>query len=364
MAFKLPSPPTTEEHAENLIHLFLRDANGVAVPNARVKVWAGQPPAGSPTYWNDDFPFRQTSASGMLEFIAVTGPMPEDRDYWMQVLDNSGAAQSAPVQFHFPRGGTIWITATLVQEGSPTPIGSPIGSPLTVNLDPRLAAMHVTVQPVTVAAGQPYWKIIDAKYQDETEAGGNHNIYYTALDENGVPAPGIPIQMDWQGREPNDIPTQVFTDGNGAANSAMYHGPVGWRPDDGPGPYIAWVGDPDLRGRNATGVPGEKLVGAGLPMNRHVNFIVTWRQVRVGSPPSATTLEQAAVASAQKYTWMPINTDGALYKFAVANHLGYPQTDEFELTFGGDVYVGQVYNLGIVYVKKGDWGNVMWVKKP
>ena len=61
---------------------------------------------------------------------------------------------------------------------------------------------------------------------------------------------------------------------------------------------------------------------------------------------------------------MPINTGGALYKFALANKLGYPQTDEFEFTYGSDTYVGQVYNLGIVYVKKGDWGNVKWVRKP
>ena len=61
---------------------------------------------------------------------------------------------------------------------------------------------------------------------------------------------------------------------------------------------------------------------------------------------------------------MPINDQGALYKFALKNDLGYPQSDEFEFPFGGDTYVGQVYNLGIVYVKKGDWGNCKWVKKP
>lgn len=363
MAFKLSGSPTLEQHAENLIHLFVRDANGVPLPNVRVKVWAGQPPAGAPAYWYDDAPFRPTSAAGMLEFITLTGAMPDDRDYWMQVLDNTGATQSDPVQFHFPRGSTIWITATLTQAGSPIAAPVPIGAVPNANLDPRLAAMHVTVQPVNVSAGQAYWKIVDARFQDESEAGGNHNVYYTTLDENGAPAPGIPIQMDWQGRDPNDVPAQVYTDGNGSANSAMYHGATGWRPDDGAGPYTAWIGDPDLRGTNATGVPGERLVGAGLPMNRHVNFIATWRKVHAGSPPPAT-VEQAVIAGAQKFTWMPINTDGALYKFALANHLGYPQTDEFEFAYGSDTFVGQVYNGGIVYVKKGDWGNIKWVKKP
>ena len=33
-------------------------------------------------------------------------------------------------------------------------------------------------------------------------------------------------------------------------------------------------------------------------------------------------------------------------------------------TFNNIKYVAQVYNLGIVYVKQGDWGNCKWVKKP
>ena len=74
--------------------------------------------------------------------------------------------------------------------------------------------------------------------------------------------------------------------------------------------------------------------------------------------------EQGAIDAALQLTWMPINTDAALYKFAQAKNLGYPQTDEFEFTFANGTYIGQVFNGGIVYVKKGDWGNVKWVKKP
>ena len=71
----------------------------------------------------------------------------------------------------------------------------------------------------------------------------------------------------------------------------------------------------------------------------------------------------AALSAARKLTWMPINDQAALYQFAQANRLGYPQTDEFEFTFKTESYIGQVFNLGIVYVKKGDWGNAKWVKK-
>ncbi len=80
-------------------------------------------------------------------------------------------------------------------------------------------------------------------------------------------------------------------------------------------------------------------------------------------PPPPDPVATAAIAAAKKFTWMPINTDGALYKFAQAQNLGYPQTDEFEVPFQGETYVAQVYNLGIVYAKKGDWGNCKWVRK-
>ena len=90
-----------------------------------------------------------------------------------------------------------------------------------------------------------------------------------------------------------------------------------------------------------------------------------------GNPPgdgdTVTTpsqLEQAIITEAKKRRWMPINDTAALYQFAQENNLGYPQTDEFKFVFNNQNYIGQVYNLGIVYVKEGDWGNPKWTKKP
>jgi N-acetylmuramoyl-L-alanine amidase len=74
-------------------------------------------------------------------------------------------------------------------------------------------------------------------------------------------------------------------------------------------------------------------------------------------------LEVSVWRAARTLTWMPINDQAALYQFAQENDLGYPQTDEFEFVFKNQTYVAQVFNLGIVYVKKGDWGNVKWIKK-
>ena len=61
---------------------------------------------------------------------------------------------------------------------------------------------------------------------------------------------------------------------------------------------------------------------------------------------------------------MPISDQAALYEFAEDNNLGYSQTDEFAFQCNNESFIGQVFNLGIVYVNKGDWGNVRWVKKP
>ena len=80
--------------------------------------------------------------------------------------------------------------------------------------------------------------------------------------------------------------------------------------------------------------------------------------------PPPDPVAPAAIAKAKTLTWMPINDQAALYKFAQQNNLGYPQTDKFAFACNNESYIGQVSNLGIVYVKKGDWGNVKWVKKP
>ena len=74
-------------------------------------------------------------------------------------------------------------------------------------------------------------------------------------------------------------------------------------------------------------------------------------------------LEQTVYSSAKNFRWMPINTSAALYQFAQRNNLGYPQTDEIEYNVDGVAYIAQVFNGGVVYVKKGDWGNCKWIKK-
>jgi hypothetical protein len=217
-----------------------------------------------------------------------------------------------------------------------------------MQFDPRLTDLGIAAKQTANAT----WDIDSVQYQDETQSGGNHHIYFTVLNSQRQPLAGVTCVVDYP-QDPAD-PHQPFkaqTDANGQANYPMFANLDITLKN---GPYYAYIEDL---------TKSDVVTGMGLPEKHHVNFLLTFVKGGGTTPPTAT-LEQTAIAAAQKLTWMPINTDGALYKFAQAKSLGYPQTDEFEFTFNNETYVGQVYNLGIVYVKKGDWGNVKWVKKP
>lgn len=80
---------------------------------------------------------------------------------------------------------------------------------------------------------------------------------------------------------------------------------------------------------------------------------------------SVSPEELAAIqAAAREREWLPINDESALFRFAQAHNLGCPQTDEFQFAVGADLYLGQVFNLGIDFVKQGDWDNIQAVNKP
>ena len=53
--------------------------------------------------------------------------------------------------------------------------------------DSRLTTLWVYYTEANVPAGTWYWRLTIGQYQNENESGGNHNIYYKALDANGNP---------------------------------------------------------------------------------------------------------------------------------------------------------------------------------
>jgi len=81
-------------------------------------------------------------------------------------------------------------------------------------------------------------------------------------------------------------------------------------------------------------------------------------------PPIEQTLEQAAQARADAAKpWMPVNNTAALWRAAKAMSLQDQQTDELDFMYKGEKYLVQVFNLGIVYCKVGDFGNVKVIRK-
>ncbi len=215
-----------------------------------------------------------------------------------------------------------------------------------MEFDPRLTELGIKVTETPNAK----WKVTAVRYQNDQESGGKHHILFFPRDASNKPAPGVACVVDWPGRD-DPQPFKAISDANGEANFPMY---ANLNPELKNGPYFAY-----LEAESASDI----VRGMGLPVKHHVNFLITFAPATAVAPP-AQNIDQALIAEAKKYRWMPINTGASLYKFAEKNNLGYPQTDEFEFVFGGDGYIGQVYNGGIVYVKKGDWGNVKSVKKP
>ena len=65
--------------------------------------------------------------------------------------------------------------------------------------DGRLSQLGVNVADAGVASGQPYWKLIEAKWESEEEAGGRHHIFVEVVDEGGNRVVGAPITIFWSG---------------------------------------------------------------------------------------------------------------------------------------------------------------------
>ncbi len=127
--------------------------------------------------------------------------------------------------------------------------------------DSRLDALGVKLERNNSAHA---WRLISAQYQDETQSGGNHHIYFKAVRADGSPASGLKFVIDWVGRATRDDPAVVTTDANGDTNCPLW---AILHPEKQDGPYFTSTREE----------PGDKVSGMGLPVNRHVNFLLTYK---------------------------------------------------------------------------------------
>lgn len=194
------------------------------------------------------------------------------------------------------------------------------------------------------------WTATAVRFQDEEEAQGQHHVWFTVLDENNKPKPNVKVYVDWVGRDKDDPPTERRTEADGRANVDIYANLDIHKMN---GPYFAYVEGSD---------ESDVITGMGLPEHHHVNFMLTFAP-RSTTPPPPKNVEDAILQKAKTVTWMPVNNAGALWNFAKANGLQDQQTDEIKTTINGQEYLLQVFNLGIVYAKQGDWGNIKIIRK-
>lgn len=215
--------------------------------------------------------------------------------------------------------------------------------------DDRLTPLGVNFKPN--ANGK--WIATNVRYQDDQEAQGQHHIWFTVLDETSKPRANVKVFVDWVGRDADDPPTSRLTGADGRANVDIY---ANLDPAKKNGPYFAYVEDTDK---------SDIVTGMGLPLKHHVNFLLTYapRNVVPEPPPPPQDVPSAIEQKARSVAWMPVNNGGALWNFAKANGLQDQQTDEIPVHINGQEYLLQVFNLGIVYAKMGDWANIKIIRK-
>jgi CRP-like cAMP-binding protein len=149
----------------------------------------------------------------------------------------------------------------------PTPTAVPaVSQQPPRQLDPRLPSLGVVVEPVGVKPGQFYWRLVEARWQNEAEAGGDHTIYVELKDEHGNRVVGHPVEIRWVGGSLNvvteDKPPPVY-----ASNFPMYNTL---------GSYAVKI----------PGLPSDTIVGLGLgtaeqpAFTVHTNFFLTFKKVK------------------------------------------------------------------------------------
>lgn len=214
--------------------------------------------------------------------------------------------------------------------------------------DPRLDNLNIKLVP----AATPTFRLVEAYFQDNIDPEHPHD------SEASESKNGIRIMVgveDARGRPMTNVRViQHFGDEDafGLTNPAGYidfdqSGDSSFDPKKGQqGAYTIFVPG------------GDKVVGLGLPLRQHVQFLLKFQQV---APTVALDNFEPGVAAKialANVNGIPLNADAALAKFALQNRLGIPLTDEIEFQWRGETYVAQMWSGGAVFCKQGDFGNI------
>lgn len=190
---------------------------------------------------------------------------------WVIVVTNTPLpATDTPVP-PTPTPTEVPPTATQAPQQPPRPQAQPTPVPVENpqpprRWDSRLSALGVDVQPAGVKAGQFYWRLVEARWENEAEAGGGHSIFVDVLDENGGRVVGQPVEIRWPGGSlPLAIEDKPYPEYG--TNFPMYNTL---------GSYSVSVG----------GLPSDVIVGLGLgtaeqpAFKVHTNFFLIFQRVK------------------------------------------------------------------------------------
>ena len=137
---------------------------------------------------------------------------------------------------------------------TPIPTATAGPPPLVRTLDGRLTLLGVQVSPASVPAGQPYWRLVKARWEDGEQSGGKHSIYIEVLDAAGNRALGQRVVVEWAGGSATlvvkDVPPPELS-----VNFPMYN----------------TLGSYSVR---VLGLPSDRVFGLGLGTIEAPNFTV------------------------------------------------------------------------------------------
>lgn len=166
---------------------------------------------------------------------------------------------------------------------------------MTAIIDPRIPTGRIVIREVPL----PAWKCTRVDYDDETQAGGNHNMYVTCLDGHGAPMSGVGVTYGFPNPDhPDDTATQ-YTDARGVTDFGMY-GPGGMCPRDPhtPGPYFIRP------------FAGDTVWGMCLPGDHHVNYRLTYvwteEEPEPPEPPTPPPIGVWTTVYRDENTWLQV----------------------------------------------------------
>lgn len=154
----------------------------------------------------------------------------------------------------------LFVTTVPIQ---PTPAGTSTPTPVkTIPLewDPRLDDLGIEITRAEAESGQPIYRLISARYLNESEAQGLHHVFVEVLDENGQRILGQPVTLAWSDGQGTMI-TEDKPYPEYAANAPLYG-------EISEGTYEVEVKD----------APSDKISGLGLPGKRHVSYQLTFQR--------------------------------------------------------------------------------------